>query len=94
MVFEKTKVIKNALRVLKDKVGLYIYISTDSVYEVSEEAEHDGPSLEGDAVRPSDVDISQQLADNDSYGSEKLAGEELLAAARSSSGGPPYVLLR
>ncbi|CAG0922825.1 unnamed protein product [Notodromas monacha] len=84
------KILKNSLRVLDEKVGLYIYISTDSVYEVSQEAEHDRLSLEGDAVRPDDVDESAALSEQDPYGSEKLACEELLAA----SGSVRYVSLR
>lgn len=80
---------------LTDKTSLFVYISSDSVYEVCVTAEHalTAGSREEDAVRPADRVQRQQLAGADSYGNHKLAGEELLREQRSN-GGFPFVALR
>jgi nucleoside-diphosphate-sugar epimerase len=94
--------IENAVQVLEDKVRVYIYISTDSVYEVSEGAEEniasnrrgDGlmtKSVESQAIRPKDPTVRQRLNDMDEYGNEKLAGEEVLMRQNQNI---PYVALR
>ncbi|GFR73087.1 Udp-glucose 4-epimerase [Elysia marginata] len=84
---------EDALSLLTGKVGLYIYISTDSVYEVCEK-NHTEPSLETDAVRPSSPDRQAELEATDSYGHYKLACEEVLARHRREGSGPPYISLR
>ncbi|XP_013410025.1 uncharacterized protein LOC106173431 [Lingula anatina] len=88
--------IENAVSLLKGKAKLYIYISSDSVYEVSAVKEHDGPSRETDAVRPEAEDEAKRLAEADDYGNRKLQCEEELVKQRSSTDGPgiPYIFLR
>lgn len=58
-------------------VGLYVYISSDSVYEVSVPKLHSGASVEKDAVRPRNAEEQQRLKELDSYGHYKLACEEV-----------------
>lgn len=64
--------------------GKYIYISTDSVYEVCKEPPHWGPLREEDAVRPTDPVERETLASRDSYGDRKLACEEVLETEANS----------
>jgi len=92
--------IENAIDVLdenKAKVRVYIYISSDSVYEVC----GDGKRLKGDtrlfemdAERPEDEDLNDELIDGDEYGDEKLGGEEVLVDQGKTLDGFPYVFLR
>lgn len=86
------QVIKDALEVLKGKIGVYIYISTDSVYEVSG-VNFTAPSKEFHSVRPVDPEEAHVLAEKDSYGDQKLASEEVLYE-QHKNGGVPYVILR
>jgi nucleoside-diphosphate-sugar epimerase len=58
-------------------VPWYIYISTDSVYEVCEKT-HDGPSHEDDAKRPVRLSVREALQSADMYGHRKLEAEEML----------------
>jgi len=88
------KWIHDAATVLKGKVGLYIYISTDSVYDVSVDKPTRRASKETDAVRPSDKNEVKLLKRKDPYGHYKLACEEALAHYRSKEGGAPWVSLR
>ncbi|XP_014675834.1 PREDICTED: uncharacterized protein LOC106815830 [Priapulus caudatus] len=80
--------------ILKGHVGVYIVISSDSVYEVSVPKSHEGPSVETDAVRPQDPAEQQRLKVADSYGHYKFACEEVLAEQKNKDGGFPYVALR
>ena len=75
--------VKSVLAVLGGSVGHYIYISSDSVYEVSAPG-GGGPSVEEDARRPDDPAERARLAAADPYGDGKLAVEEALAAAEVS----------
>ena len=53
--------------------------------------------METDAVRPTELSIRHHLNKQDSYGDEKLGGEELLAEQRQTDGGKgcfPYMSLR
>ncbi|XP_077982446.1 uncharacterized protein LOC144437392 [Glandiceps talaboti] len=84
---------ESAVRALAGKVGLYIYISTDSVYEVCTTKKHKGKTKETDAVRPSSSIRQTTLNQQDNYGHEKLSGEEVLRQYRET-GGFPYVFLR
>ncbi|XP_040578642.1 uncharacterized protein [Lepeophtheirus salmonis] len=78
------KWIRDVLGLLKLKEdGVYIYISTDSVYEVSKPKTSRRPSVETDAVRPDDFKIRDQLKNSDMYGHSKLAGEEVLKEQNS-----------
>jgi hypothetical protein len=43
------------VQLLKDQAKLYIFISTDSVYDVTDK-QHDNPSMESDDVRPASLE--------------------------------------
>ena len=98
------KWIEDAIGVLAGKVRVYIYVSTDSVYEVSEGAGVDvasnrrGESVhrlhESQAIRPKDPGLRQLLNEMDEYGDEKLMGEEVLHLQKNETNGFPYVVLR
>ncbi len=83
---------KEMVEVLEGKVGLYIMISTDSVYDVCDKS-HDGPSRESDSVRPGKVEERDWLARLHRYAHNKLAAEESVVEKRLL-GGFPFVLLR
>ena len=68
---------------LKGKAGVYIYISSDAVYEVSKPKTSDRPSVEEDAVRPEDREHRRTLINADRYGDAKLSGEEALISQQS-----------
>ena len=84
--------IKQVVDILKERVGLYIYISTDSIYEVCDKT-HSGPVTEEDAVRPKSPKKRLQLKREEKYAHDKLACEEVLQEQRKE-GGFPYVALR
>jgi len=88
------KWIHDNCQVLKDKVGVYIYISTDSVYEVSIDKPTKRASIETDAVRPKDEKEVNLLKKKDPYGHYKLSGEEALKHYQKNKGGFPWVILR
>lgn len=70
---------KMAVDCLKGKVGLYIYISSDSIYSVCENVEEKkGPRREEDAIRPKDEMESMKLISLDEYGHGKFCCEEVL----------------
>lgn len=79
----------DALRTFHKQFGKYIYISTDSVYDVCTEKNHTGFSLESDAVRPVDPQKRREYSQKDGYGNDKLEGEEVLMHS-----GIPYLILR
>lgn len=87
----KLKNVKPFYLMLLGHCDRYIYISTDSVYEVSEHKA--GPSREEDSVRPVSATERDRLNQLDSYGNHKLEIEEFLKAEREK-GGIPYVFLR
>jgi nucleoside-diphosphate-sugar epimerase len=66
-------------------VGRYVYISSDSVYEVCKPSNHGGPSREEDAVRPEDPEKFKELAGYDYYGDSKLGCEEVLQKEHKES---------
>jgi nucleoside-diphosphate-sugar epimerase len=95
--------VEEAARLLRGHAGLYVYISTDSVYEVCVPATHEGGlSVEEDAVRPSTREEVKAMKKKDSYGHAKLRGEEALErqlsrreeSDRGAADGIPYVSLR
>mmetsp|Transcript_533 Transcript_533/g.1254 ORF Transcript_533/g.1254 Transcript_533/m.1254 type:complete len:422 (+) Transcript_533:109-1374(+) len=91
--------IKDAVEALVGRVRLYVYVSTDSVYEVTEMESYmktGRRSAENDAVRPVDGAMRERLNHRDSYGHRKLQGEEVLAEQRGSNQneGVAYVSLR
>lgn len=69
--------------------GKYIYISTDSVYEVCAEKNHTGFSKETDSVRPFDLEKREEYKHRDEYGNDKLEGEEVLINSEV-----PYLIFR
>ena len=85
--------ISEALSMLKDKIKKYIYISTDSVYEVCDK-KHTEPTREEDAVRPADKDERELFRQKDDYGNRKLECEEELEKQATSGTGVPYISLR
>ncbi|OWF35330.1 uncharacterized protein LOC110443058 [Mizuhopecten yessoensis] len=84
--------VEDVLELLKGKIGRYIYISSDSVYEVCQK-NHSEPSQESDAVRPFTSEERLLMTGKDDYGHRKLECEEVLVKQRKE-GGVPYVLLR
>ena len=59
--------LKQVVEILHNRVGLYVYISTDSIYEVCEKT-HSGPSVEEDAVRPKNRKKRLQLKREEEIG--------------------------
>lgn len=49
--------LQDILIALRGRFKKYIYISTDSVYEVSKVKSHNGYSVEEDAGRPDDTNL-------------------------------------
>eukprot|EP01124_Arcella_intermedia_P019727 TRINITY_DN2704_c0_g1_i1.p1 TRINITY_DN2704_c0_g1~~TRINITY_DN2704_c0_g1_i1.p1 ORF type:complete len:415 (-),score=75.39 TRINITY_DN2704_c0_g1_i1:38-1282(-) len=84
---EDVSVVIEGLRSVKH----YVFISTDSVYEVCPSSI--SPRTEDTAIRPQDPNLRQQLHQKDKYGSNKLECEEVLQAA-FEKGGFPYTSLR
>ena len=84
--------IETMIDALQGKTSLYVYISTDAVYEVCEKT-HKNRTKEEDGVRPLEQKLRDKLASNDKYGDQKLACEEALREQRER-GGFPYVILR
>ncbi|XP_013410026.1 uncharacterized protein LOC106173432 [Lingula anatina] len=76
--------VDQALKILQDKVKLYIYISTDSVYDVCPKF-HNNPTKEMECFRPENVEHK------DSYGYQKLQCEEQLISARENGGFPSII---
>ncbi|KAL8573392.1 hypothetical protein ACOMHN_032407 [Nucella lapillus] len=84
--------VQEVLRVLQGNLKLYIYISTDSVYDVCDK-KHNHPSAETDAIRPDSEERRKELQSVESYGHRKLEIEEELLRQRGE-GGVPYICLR
>ena len=84
--------VQESVDLFRKAAKLYIYISSDSVYEVCEK-QHNAPSKETDAQRPKLAERRKQYKRRDSYGHKKLKCEEVLAA-QLNEGGIPYVVLR
>ena len=98
----KGKYVKSMLKQVQVRKR-YIYISTDSVYEVCQRQGKKNATVESDAVRPSDENERARLNEEDDYGDQKLKGEEVLhwyAKNGESTGGlgatvpVKYVILR
>lgn len=79
------------LSIIAAKAPLYIYISTDSVYEVCPPSEHGGPSKETDALGPK---RAKEVADNDDYGREKLLAEHVLEGDFKEHTDARFIVLR
>lgn len=85
--------IKDFMKKMRSKIRRYIYISTDSVYEVCKEPSHEGPTFEEDAVRPADPNEREAYAERDPYGSNKLDCEEAIKREKELWN-IPYMILR
>lgn len=85
--------VEQAVDLLWGKVGLYIYISTDSVYEVCDLARRSQPIQEDAAVLPSCPQRRRLLGKKDPYGRKKLQCEEVLKKAQQNKG-LTFVILR
>ncbi len=72
-----SQAVKSSLDVLGKHTSLYIYVSTDSVYEVCDK-NHTGPTKETDARLPTDRQERKKRKRLDSYGYKKLKCEEVL----------------
>eukprot|EP00112_Aurelia_sp_Birch-Aquarium-sp1_P010862 Seg230.24 transcript_id=Seg230.24/GoldUCD/mRNA.D3Y31 product="dTDP-D-glucose 4 6-dehydratase" protein_id=Seg230.24/GoldUCD/D3Y31 len=83
---------ESMIDMLRGRTSLYVYISTDAVYEVCEKTHHNY-TREIDGVRPEETMLRDKLANNDKYGDQKLSCEEALQDQRKR-GGFPYVILR
>ena len=86
------KTLSPSIDLLEGKVGLYIFISSDSVYEVCD-ITHSLPSKETDSVRPVSLEKQKVLKKQDSYGHKKLECEELLQMKFRQTG-MKYLILR
>ncbi|CAF1178275.1 unnamed protein product, partial [Didymodactylos carnosus] len=89
-------VVEDALKVLENRIKMYIYISTDSVYEVCKPTSSiDGLSNETDSIRPDNPVEYEKLRRRDSYGHKKLKIEEYLRRMQAKSSRKwSYVILR
>ncbi|XP_028392615.1 uncharacterized protein LOC114517155 [Dendronephthya gigantea] len=81
------------LQILRGRFERYIYISSDSVYEVCIKNPHGGPSREEDAIRPRDPRERHEINMADYYSHQKLGCEEVLQNERKLNG-INYVSLR
>ncbi|KAK3577671.1 hypothetical protein CHS0354_018713 [Potamilus streckersoni] len=84
--------ISDAFDMFGSRIRRYIYISSDSVYEVCNKT-HSELTREDDAVRPHDLDLQQKLNSQDSYGHGKLEAEEELQKQCAKTG-VSYISLR
>ncbi|KEP66759.1 UNVERIFIED_CONTAM: NAD dependent epimerase/dehydratase family protein [Hammondia hammondi] len=86
----KPRDILASLKGLRGRYGMYIYISTDSVYEVSDSSLWRGlPSVSEDfAVRPKEKQRVSLLKKKDTYGHNKFAVEEILRKETHATGRP------
>lgn len=85
------EVLSSTLDLVKEKALLYLYISTDSVYEVCRPSKVPGVAYENDAQRPADEQQQLALNNGDEYGNQKLLGEEIL---RNPGNKVPYLIFR
>ncbi len=87
--------VREAVELVTGYTNLYIYISSDSVYEVCRDKLHEGPSRETDAVRPEDEQERKTASRRDSYGDDKLSGEEaIIEHHKQNPKSLSYVILR
>ena len=76
--FER-KEVKSVIRALRDKCKLYVFISTDSIYDVCDKKlRRDDFIKEEYGVRPESDKIIEELNKNEDYGNDKLKCEEYL----------------
>lgn len=93
------KEVKSVIRGLSGHVKLYVFISSDSIYDVCDSTLLSVPVKEDQDIRPTDPKKIDELAEDEDYGHDKLRCEEYL---RSHVGGTrgsnefelPFVCLR
>jgi nucleoside-diphosphate-sugar epimerase len=89
-----SQVLETTLELFKEKdvkVGVYVYISSDSIYEVCSSSKTVRLATEEDDIRPANEDDRNLLIEADAYGNDKLMGEELLRGPENKI---PYVIFR
>ena len=84
--------VSDVLTLLQNRIGMYVLISTDSVYEVCIK-DHFQFTKETDAVRPTKEALLEEYNTKDDYGNRKLQCEEVLAS-QSSDNKVPYIIYR
>ncbi|XP_066931110.1 dTDP-D-glucose 4,6-dehydratase-like [Clytia hemisphaerica] len=89
----KDQQIEQVIDILKNRVGIYIMISTDAVYEVSEKHHSERTREEDSKNEPEDLKKREELVKNNKYGAAKKGCEERLMVQRERLGFP-YVILR
>jgi len=85
------KQIEQVIDILKNRVGLYILISTDAVYEVSEKYHGEKTREEDSRNEPKAQKKKDELEKNNKYGAAKKGCEERLKIQREHFGFP-YVI--
>jgi nucleoside-diphosphate-sugar epimerase len=89
------KEVKSSIRGLAHRLKLYVFISTDSVYDVSDTAGLSTPVKEEESIRPSSNAEIMKKAEDEDYGHDKLKCEEYLHShCANPVEGFPYVCLR
>ena len=86
------KQVNQVLDALLGRVGFYIFISSEAVYEVSTK-NHTQSSKEDEAIRPVSPKQRREMQKEIPYGDKKLACEETLAK-QQKDGGVSYLILR
>lgn len=84
--------VSDVVTVLKNRIGFYVLISTDSVYEVCIK-NHTEPTRETDAVRPTNEALINEYNEKDDYGNRKLQCEEVLTSQKDDNK-IPYIIYR
>ena len=89
------KEVKSVIRGLKGKAKLYVFISTDSVYDVCDQKMLSTPVKEEEAVRPQSNKELYKRAEEEEYGHDKMRCEEYLQShVGGLEDGLPFVCLR
>ncbi|KAH9496041.1 hypothetical protein Btru_014994 [Bulinus truncatus] len=89
----QVQALEKSLNLVHRKTKLYIYISTDSVYDVCIK-NHEGLTLESDAIRPESEEMRASFQASENYGHRKLQCEEYLSQFNSEKCTLPYIILR
>ncbi len=85
------KQVNQVFETLSGRIGFYIFISSEAVYEVSTK-NHTQPSKENEAIRPISPKRRRELQKELPYGDGKLACEETLAMQQREEGVPYFIL--
>ena len=76
--FKRSEVKRVLPYLKKNNTLVYIFISSDSVYEVCVKEDDQLPTKESDDVRPTDHFLRKKLKEKDDYGHDKLKCEEYI----------------